>query len=277
MKLSEINLYPVKGMAGNSVNKAFMELYGLRNDRRLMLVDDVGLFISQRKFPLLSQFRVSNFDNGVSISFGEKMLKIDYSQFRERIPVTIWKSNTQALLADIETNKWLSECLEMSCRLVLMPDTERRLINPRFNRGGEHVSFADGYPIMLIGLASLKDLNQRIEIDLPMNRFRPNLVVKDTDAYAEDVWKRIRIGEVQLRSTKPCSRCVVTTINQDSGAKDGLEPLKTLAKYRRAETIFSKDYLELGLKANDVLFGQNFVVEKSGWISVGDNIQVHES
>lgn len=168
-----------------------------------------------------------------------------------------------------------------------MPDATRRSVNDIFNQNDDIVSFADGYPLMVIGEASLADLNGRIagdnedgeeadrnvRVPLPMNRFRPNIVVSGSEAYAEDNWVRIKIGEAEFRATKPCARCVITTVDQKNGIFDGKEPLKTLAAYRLARQVIPDRYESLGMNATAVLFGQNLIPETPGaTIDVGDAV-----
>ena len=196
-------------------------------------------------------------------------------------------------------NEWFSDVLGTACQLVFMPDDARRSVNPRFDNGEEIVSFADGYPLMLLGLATLDDLNMRLKANsvelpprhrsgdtppkqggelyepLPMNRFRPNLVVSGSAAFAEDDWERIRIGDAVFRSTKPCERCVITTVEQSRGEFDGKEPLRTLASYRMAKNAIPERYESLGVPPTAVLFGQNLIAETPGAsIHVGYEVEV---
>jgi uncharacterized protein YcbX len=155
-----------------------------------------------------------------------------------------------------------------------MPDDSRRSINPLFDRGDEVVSFADGYPLMVLGESSLSDLNTRLDDPVPMNRFRPNLVVEGSTAFAEDDWDSVTIGEASFHSTKLCARCVMTTIVQAKGKSTGKEPLKTLASYRSAKDVIPDRFESLGMQKTDVCFGQNLVVENPGSVvRVGDEVR----
>src|SRR5262249_19187395 len=155
---------------------------------------------------------------------------------------------------------WLSDYLGQKCRLVRMADFTVRRLDERYAKDGE-VGFADGYPFLLISEASLSDLNERLAEPVPMNRFRPNIVTSGSGSYAEDRWKTIRIGTLEFRVVKPCDRCVITTVNQSTGDK-GIEPLRTLATYRKSEA--------------GVIFGQNLVHQGTGSIYVGDSIEILE-
>jgi uncharacterized protein len=276
MKISEINIYPIKSLGGISLNEAIIEQRGLQFDRRWMLVDETGKFLTQREFPKMSTISISLIETGLQVSADKfEDLTVPFEVEGERLKVQIWNSNCEAILSDLHINKWFSEVLQTNCKLVFMPVDSRREINPRFAVNNDIVSFADGYPFLIIGENSLADLNSRLEIPLPMNRFRPNFVVSNSDAYAEDNWKKIKIGNTFFRTTKPCERCVITTIEQINGVFTGTEPLRTLAKYRRTKQVFPETYADFGLSENAVLFGQNLVAENFGeTIKVGDSLKV---
>ena len=277
MKISEINIYPVKSLGGISLDQAKVEKRGFQFDRRWMLTDENGEFFTQREFPKMATLSLKvNKDNlTISNSESEKIeipFEFEKSAMRK---VTVWQSICDAYVLPNHINEWLSENLETKCQIVYMPDESEREINKLFNKDNEIVSFADGYPFLLIGENSLIDLNEKLENPLPMNRFRPNLVVSDSKAFAEDGWKKIQIGETIFRSTKPCARCVMTTVEQTSGEFDGKEPLKTLAKYRLAKNVFPNEFQSLDLNENAVLFGQNLVAENfGGKIKIGDEVVI---
>lgn len=279
MKISEINIYPIKSLGGISVKKSIIEDRGLQYDRRFLLVDENNDFLTQREFSKMATINIENFGEKLVVSVEDfETLQISNNfENVESITVRIWNSFCEAKIAETQINQWFSEVLETNCRLVKMPQTTHRQINEKFNQGNEIVSFADGYPILIIGENSLKDLNSRLENPLPMNRFRPNLVVSDSDAFAEDNWKKIKIGNTVFRSTKPCARCVMTTIDQETGISDIKEPLKTLSTYRKSSDVFPETFEDFGLNKNDVLFGQNLVAENFGEeINVGDEVEIIE-
>ncbi|MFV0388238.1 MAG: MOSC domain-containing protein [Pyrinomonadaceae bacterium] len=279
MKISEINIYPIKSLSGISVKSSIVEEKGLQNDRRFMIVDANNDFITQREFSKMVVIETKDLGESLEVSadgFGK--LKIQ-KQFEKTnlVKVRIWRSLCEAIVAKDETNEWFSEVLETKCKLVQMPLQTRRQINERFNRGDEIVSFADGYPLLLIGENSLADLNSKLEKRIPMNRFRPNIVVSGSEAFAEDKWKKINIGNTVFRVTKPCARCVITTIDQKTGISDVKEPLKTLATYRRSRDVIPDAFEEFGLGRNDVLFGQNLVAENfGGVVKLGDDVKILE-
>ena len=282
MHISEINIYPIKSLAGISVEAAMVEDRGLRYDRRWMLTTPDGMFFTQREFPRMATLSVWIEEDGSGLGvaadrFGDVFVPMD-ADSDKRQQVTIWGSVCEGAVYGAALNEWFSDVLGTNCQLVKMPEDTCRSINPRFDRGGDIVSFADGYPLMVLSEASLADLNSRLETPLPMNRFRPNLVIAGADAFAEDDWKSVRIGDAEFRSTKLCERCVITTVDQARGEFAGKDPLKTLATYRIGKNVIPDRYESLGVGANAVLFGQNLVGESVGEsISVGDEITVTES
>lgn len=277
MKISEINIYPIKSLKGITLNEAKVEKRGLQYDRRWMLVDDNLEFFTQRDFPKMATISIELTEKGlVASADGFENLIIPYQLTNEaKIKVRVWKSICDAIVSENNINCWFSEVLQTSCQLVYMPDESEREVNPLFNQNNDIVSFADGYPFLIIGASSLVDLNFRLENEIPMNRFRPNFVVQDSAAFAEDKWKKLSIGETIFRATKPCERCVVTTVDQNEGFFTGKEPLKTLAAYRLAKDIYPKNSESFGLDKNAVLFGQNLIAENFGeTVKIGDEIKV---
>lgn len=296
MYISEINIYPIKSLKGVQVESAMVQARGLEHDRRWMLTDREGNFMTQREFPKMATI-------GVKVESGELRveseaageMRIPFEPDRgERQKVTIWQSICEAEVYRGEVSEWFSDVLSTSCQLAFMPETTRRRVSERFDRGGDIVSFADGYPLLVIGEASLADLNQRIadalvtkgekgadesvHLPLPMNRFRPSIVVSGSEPYAEDNWQQIRVGEAEFRVTKPCARCVMTTVEQSRGEFAGKEPLQTLATYRMAKDVMPDRVEALGLTPTAVLFGQNLIGERVGTtIRVGDSVSVKTS
>ena len=277
MHISEINIFPIKSLKGISLDGALVEARGLQYDRRWMLTDESGMFFTQREFPKMATISVEITKKGLLVSADQTTgIVIPFQPEPQRIQqVTIWQSVCPAEVYSDGVNDWFSQVLDTKCQLVYMPDDSRRSVNQRFDHGRDIVSFADGYPLMLLGESTLADLNSRLETELPMNRFRPNIVVSGSDAFAEDNWTRIRIGDAVFRSTKPCERCVVTTVEQTTGEFSGKEPLKTLASYRIAKTVMPERYEALGVGENAVLFGQNLIAETPGvTMRTGDEVEV---
>ena len=260
--LSQINIYPIKSLGGISLQQAEVEEKGLKYDRRWMLVDTHGTFITQRKHFELALLQVSIKDGQITVFHKQNpdhrisFLLNEYTGLT--IPVDIWDDESNGLEVSKLVSEWFSEFMKMNVRLVRMPEQEKRFVDPRYARAREVVSFADGYPILLIGQASLDGLNERLESPVPMDRFRPNLVFAGGMPHAEDQFGPFQIGEVQFTAVKPCARCVLTTIDQQTGVK-GVEPLKTLASYR--------------ILNGKVMFGQNLLHEGLGTLHVGDQIK----
>jgi len=264
MKLSEINIYPVKSLSGVSVKSAEIDAYGLQYDRKWMLIDEHNKFLSQRSFPKMAMLKTALSDNNLIISsnqlpVGEVQIPLDPFKYEQIIKVDIWDDRVDAWRLSNAYDQWFSNALQTNCRLVYMPSSSKRLVDTRYAKKEEIVGFADGFPFMLIGEASLQDLNNRLSTPVPMARFRPNLVVEGSSPYDEDQWHIINIGNNRFEVAKPCSRCTVTTIDIET-ATPGREPLKTLATYRT----FGKK----------VMFGQNLLCQFGGGINVGDELNV---
>ena len=260
MQLSGITIYPVKSCAGSNLDNVTLDRFGPIGDRRWLVVDERGRFLSQRDQALMCLVRVEQVQGGIRLSLGDDSIQVttpgaDAPELR----VSVWEDSVLALLADSRAAQWLSAQFDRPCRLVYMPDTCRRLVDGLYAREGETVSFADGFPLLLISQASLDDLNSRLDKPVPMNRFRPNLVVSGCDSFAEDGWRRIRIGDVEFDVAKPCSRCVIPSIDQATAHRDG-QINRVLASYRRVN--------------GQVMFGQNLLYQRAGTLSLGDSVEV---
>jgi uncharacterized protein YcbX len=270
MYLSEINIYPIKSLAGIALKESKIERRGLEFDRRWMLIDENNKFLTQREFPKMAAIKTGILPDGLQVSSGGSSLEFAFEpQSGETKPVKIWSSRCRAKIYESAVNEWFSDVLRINCRLALMPEETRRRVNYFYAvNKDDHVSFADGYPFLLIGENSLAELNSRLEEPLPMNRFRPNFVVAEAEGFAEDSWKKIRIGAGVFHVVKPCARCVMTTIEQTTGEKDGKEPLKTLAGFRIPKRSVKKK----------ILFGQNLIAENAGGVlRVGDSFEILET
>lgn len=262
MKLSEINIYPVKSLAGIALPSSLLDAMGLRYDRRWMLVTPAGKFITQRTHPQMALIRPQLAD-GVLTLTRQGMLDHRVAAASSESPtvqVEIWNERVNALHISEQTDAWLTQAIDAPCSLVYFADEEIRPCDPEYAGEGDRTGFADGFPLMLISQASLDDLNARLQQQLPMKRFRPNLVVSGCSPYAEDEWSRIRIGDVVMRVVKPCSRCVITTVDPETGVKGAGEPLRTLASYR--------------MRDNKIYFGQNLVHQQRGTLSVNQAVVV---
>jgi uncharacterized protein YcbX len=266
MQVTELNIYPVKSTRRIALSESEVLPRGLPWDRRWMLVDASGKFITGRQHPRLATVQTEIGDNVLHIhAAGHDSLSLPLVPRERRVvEVTVWKDSVDALLAGSEADAWFSGFLGLDCRLVQMTDDISRGVNPDYGRAGDQVSFADGFPLLLISEASLTDLNSRLDQPVEMRRFRPNLVIDGDLPYAEDGWRHIRVGAVEFEGVKNCSRCVFTTIDPDTGEKSpDMEPLRTLSSYRRRPE-------------GGVYFGQNLIPRSAGVIRVGDSVTVLE-
>jgi uncharacterized protein len=240
LRLTDIWRYPVKSCRGESLAEAAVEPWGLAGDRRWMIADDAGTVVTAREYPALVLVTPQVEEAKLTLSSpGLPDLTIPVPSGDDLVPVQVWSSDLVASPADEAAAPWLSGIVGKPVRLVYLDDPTRRPTNPDFSQPGDRVSFADGYPLLLTSEASLGAVNDWIaegpraaEGPLPMRRFRPNVVVAGSPAWAEDDWHRVRIGPVTFRVARGCDRCVLTTVNPDTAVK-GHEPLFTLAKYRR--------------------------------------------
>jgi len=258
--LSEINIYPIKSLSGISLQSSEVEDRGLKYDRRWVLVDDTNTFFTQRDFPEMALIRVAVEQDGLRLQHKTKpveplLIPFEFEHSRAN-KVVIWDDTVNGEFYNKTIDEWFSDILGIKCHLVKMPESTKRIVDETFAKN-KTVSFADGYPFMIIGQASLDDLNSRMEKPLPMNRFRTNFVFTGGQPFEEDRWNKFGIGEVQFEAVKPCARCVITTTNQET-AERLHEPLLTLSKFRKVE--------------NKVMFGMNLICESTGQIKVGDKI-----
>lgn len=263
--LSALLIYPIKSLAGINLQTSLLEEKGLQYDRRWMLIDNENTFITQRKYPSLSLLQVSLGKTHLTITHKNDPTQTISFYYEENIgqPIatSVWGTDCHGLEVSKTVSQWFSALLETETRLIQMPETERRLVDARYAQGEEVVSFADGYPCLIISQASLDGLNKRLKQPIPMDRFRPNFVFTGGEPHIEDNFDTFFIGDIPFKAVKPCSRCVMVTVDQQTGIKSA-EPLKTLAKYR---TINKK-----------IMFGQNLIHQGTGTINVGDQLSIRE-
>ncbi len=262
MKLQDIYIYPIKSLGGIRLERATVKTKGFEWDRRWMLVDEEGKFMTQRALHHMALLQLRLLQDGLEVFHKQNRQQSIFIPFQpetqQLIPVTVWADQVEGQIVSQAANKWFSEMLDMPCQLVFMPENSERKIEAKYAVQNETVSFADAMPYLLIGQSSLDDLNQKLDNPVPMARFRPNLVFSGGHAFQEDEWDEIQIGACTFKVTKPCARCVLTTVDQDTGIK-GKEPLKTLASYRTEN--------------KKVLFGQNLIALKTGELKVGDEVK----
>ena len=261
MQLSGLYLYPVKSAAPRAVGQAMVEPRGLQYDRRWMVVDEAGKFLTGRQLPQLTLVRATPDTTGLTLEApGMPPLRVTPGEASGTLPVTVWKRAVDPLLSGTVADAWLSTYLQRPVRLVYMDAYAHRPVQSARARPGDEVSFADGHPLMLITQSALDALNARLAKPVSMLQFRPNLVVDGAPAHAEDEWTRVRIGEVVFDVAKACTRCVFVTVDPTRGERDpDGEPLRTLTRYRRTE--------------EGVTFGQHLIPRSLGTIRLGDPVE----
>jgi uncharacterized protein len=270
MHLESIHLYPVKSCRGTTLDGASLDARGLRHDRRWMLVDDEGTFLSQRTLPRMALIEPRLAGSGLQVTApGMPPLDVPDAASASTREVEVWGDRCAAVDAGPEAAEWFSTFMDVSCSLVRQTEDADRPVDPDYSgeREEAQVSFADGFPFLLATTASVSDLNARIEAEtgrwggMEIERFRPNLVVGGAEPWEEDGWARLRIGAVEFAVVKPCARCVVITVDPATGEK-GKDPLRTLATFRKRD--------------GKVFFGQNLVHLGTGALRVGDPVEVLE-
>ncbi len=271
--LAGMTVYPLKSAGGIELREAEIDELGLRHDRRWTVVDAQERALTQRTHPRLARIRVALEDRSLALT-APGMPRLELPLEPETGPagsraeeVMVWNDRVAARPAGNRAARWISDWLEEPCRIAYMPPTTVRPVDPRYAVGAvghDRLSFADGFPFLLLSEASLDELNRRLDEPLPMNRFRPNLVVRGVGVHAEDRWRRIRIGDVPFHVVKSCGRCAITTTDQETGERSQhQEPLRTLARYRKAD--------------GKVLFGRYLVHGGTGCLRVGDGVEVLET
>lgn len=246
MHVTGLFTYPIKACAGISLSEATLTPRGFADDRWLMVVDPDGRFLTQRECPTLGQVKPRISGDALHLEAPRtQTLSMRLQRNGARREVVVWKSHCLAIDQGDEVAEWFSSYLDRRVRLVRAADDFHRALDSHYApRPSDTTAFADGYPILIISEESLADLNTRLKSPLPMNRFRPNIVVRGASAYAEDAWRTFTIGGLSFEGVKLCARCPVTTTDQET-AQRGKEPLRTLAAYRDSE--------------RGVLFGQNVI------------------
>jgi uncharacterized protein YcbX len=263
LHLSSIAIHPLKSCAPLALAQAAVEPRGLAHDRRWMAVDPDGRFITGRQVPALVRVVAVPTARGLALSApGLAPIEVDApAADAPRAQVVVWRDAVDAACAGARADAWLTRALGRPARLVHMDARARRAVDPAHARAGDEVGFADGFPLLLVGQASLDALNARLPAPVPMARFRPNLVVAGAPAHAEDGWRRIRIGDIAFDVAKPCTRCVFTTVDPATGTLDPSgQPLAELKAYRRTP--------------NGVTFGMNLIARGTGTLHAGDPLAV---
>ncbi|MDT8451453.1 MAG: MOSC N-terminal beta barrel domain-containing protein [Gammaproteobacteria bacterium] len=264
--ISELAIYPVKSMRQTPLKKSEIDMGGLKHDRRWMVVDAKGVMLTQRKLARLCLIQPELINPEIDCSLllhapDMPEIKVSVPDGAAKRKVKVWRDEVNACDGGDEIAAWLSRFLDLQCRLVYFPDNEIRIVDQSYARPEDHTAFSDGFPILLTTQASLDDLNSRMNETITMVRFRPNIVISGSEAFAEDYWKILKVGDIFLRIVKPCSRCVIPSIDIAS-AERGSEPTKTLITYRKHD--------------NKIIFGQNVIADGHGIIEIGMQVEVVE-
>ncbi|OKS89342.1 MOSC domain-containing protein [Mucilaginibacter polytrichastri] len=262
LQISQLFIYPIKSLGGIALTTAEVTDRGLKHDRRWMLVDDNNRFISQREFARMALLQMTIESDGLRVTdkSNESFILVPFEpETNIVVKATVWDDSCEGTLVSAEADKWFTRILGINARLIYMAEVSRREVDPRYAHQKEITSFADGYPFLLIGQASLDELNTRLQNQIRMDRFRPNIVFTGGEPYAEDVMPHIRINEINFYGVKRCARCVMITIDQQHATKN-VEPMKILAGYRAQN--------------NKIFFGQNLLHSGTGNISIGDALQI---
>ena len=263
LQVSQLFIYPIKSLGGIAKQDIEITSTGFKHDRRWMLVDDQNVFLTQRTYPQMALLQTAETGTGITVTNklnSSQSITIPFeTSYAAKTKVIVWDDVCDAFEINEELNAWFSEMLHINCKLVYMPDDTKRLVDKRYATNDEITSFADGYPILMIGQSSLDNLNEKLTEALPVNRFRPNIVFTGGHAHIEDEMAVFEINAVNFFGVKPCARCMITTINQQT-AEAGKEPLRTLAGYR--------------MKNNKIYFGQNVLQQQNGSIQIGNEIKI---
>ncbi len=263
LRVSALYRYPVKSCRGQSHASLEFGTRGPAYDREWMVVDQARCFLTQRDEPSMALIEVQLEEHaGLRLDApGMQPLELEGSDEGPQLEVRVWRDRSSAVDQGEAARRWLSAYLGREASLVRMARETHRAIDPHYDSRSRPVGFSDGFPILLLSQASLDDLNSRLEVALPMDRFRPNLVIEGATPYGEDDWRLIRVGELELEVVKPCTRCAITTTDQQTGQR-AAEPLRTLAGYRKTRA--------------GVIFGQNCIQRQEGRVQTGDSVEVLE-
>ncbi|MBS3964450.1 MAG: MOSC domain-containing protein [Methylomonas sp.] len=262
--LSAIHVYPIKSVSGIAVDRWPVTAKGLLYDRKWMLVDGERRFLSQRRLAKMALIRTRMTGDGVILSApGMTDILMPLTETDgETLSVEIWHDTCVAKTVSAELDRWFQDFLGIACRLVYHPDGEMRRVDPRYAAPSDQTAFSDGFPFLIVSEQAMTALNQVMELNMTLARFRPNLVIGDCAAFAEDYWRRIAIDGIGFRLPKPCSRCGIPAIDPATG-NIGKEPLLTLSKRRQWQ--------------NKTYFGQNALHDRTGELCVGSAVTLLET
>lgn len=259
--VSGLFIFPIKGCRGIALSEAVVEDIGLASDRRMLVINQDGTFLSQREVATMALIEVAIHPQGWQLSApNQPNIVVTPTTLGSTQLATVWRDTCMVVDQGDAIAEWLTAVLGQPCRMVVMAPSYRRLVSAEYAlKADDAVSFADGYASLITNQGSLDDLNTKLVTPIGMERFRPNIVVSGAPAWDEDAWHEIQIGEVTVTAVKPCARCVVTTTDQFTGERSP-EPLSTLSTFRKI--------------GHGVIFGQNLIHRTLGTIRLGDSVQI---
>ncbi len=260
--ISQLFYHPIKSLQGISTPKLNVSSFGPHNDRRLMLVDAQGGFVTQRECATMAMINVIDSNGVLNLSFMGQSISFpwpDFSLTSESRSVQIWEDNVSAQKVDHPVNEWLSQVLQLQVKLVYMDDNTHRQVDLDYADWGVRTGFSDGFPFLLVSQASIDFLQGELEFDLDVKRFRPNIVVSGCEPFAEDQWKKIRINQIEFDLVKPCSRCVIPSLNNQTGISQK-EVMQVMVTHRK--------------RGDQVFVGQNLLHSGLGDIQVGHKVEL---
>ncbi len=261
--VSELHIYPVKSLRGIPLQTSNLDYSGLRYDRRWMVVTPDGIMLTQRTHPQMALVEPAIDDDCLVLdAFGMKSHRVPPTDAAmPRVASAVFGSEVSGIDVGDETANWLTQAIGEECRLIAFPASDTRPCDPAVSKRGDHTLYADGFPLLILGQSSLDDLNARLASPVTMQRFRPNIVVQGSGAFAEDRWDQVAIGDIPLRIVQACARCSVPTVDPDAGVLAGPEPIHTMSSFRERD--------------GEIYFGVNATPDAEGTLSVGDSLNVN--
>lgn len=260
--VSQLCHYPVKSLKGISLNQMEVDAFGPKWDRRFMLVDSTGRFVTQRQCPLMGLIQVRIDNQTLSFEFGDQHYAIhlnDALTGKDYETVKVWDDVVTARLVQGDIHSWLSDILGRDVRLCFIDDATHRQVDPNYSRPGDRTSFSDGFPFLIISEASVDFLSDKLGREVEPARFRANIIVSGCEAFAEDEWKKIQINDIEFDIVKPCSRCVIPTLDLKTATKQP-DVMQVMLKYRK--------------QGKQVFMGQNAIHRSTGMLKLGDEIKI---
>jgi uncharacterized protein YcbX len=262
--ISQLYYHPIKSLGSILTDQFSVGPCGPMLDRRIMLVDPTGTFITQRQAPLMSLISVNDLGCEFRLTYQDDSILLPWPNFSTKtksVLVDVWGEKINGQLMPSAGSSWLSAILNKEVRLVYMDDSEHRQVDLEYVDKGVRTGFADGFPFLLISQASIDFISEKVGYGISVQRFRPNIVVSGCQPFEEDGWRKIKIGQIEFDIVKSCSRCVIPTINLQTAEKDKAV-MQVMLDYRK--------------KGAEVFVGQNLVHRQLGILRAGQPVTVLE-